>query len=55
MAPADACKHGMFVEVAWRQRMFAVPLAQLQPINVDENTTEAIADWRYWVDRGYEF
>ena len=55
MAPADACEHGMFVEIAWRQRTFAVPLAQLQHINVDENTAEAIADWRYWVDRGYEF
>ncbi len=55
LAPADVCEHGMFVEVAWQQRTFAAPLAQLQPIEVDANTTEAIADWRYWVERGYEF
>ena len=55
-APADACEHGMFVEVRRRRQCtFAAPLAQMQPIEVDANTAEAIADWRYWVERRYEF
>ena len=32
----------------------AVPLMQLEGIGVDEEAQQAIADWHYWVDRGYE-
>jgi len=46
--------HEMFVEVQWQGRTFAVPRAQLQPVDVDEQTEEAVADWQYWVARGYE-
>ncbi len=56
MAPEDECEHEMFVEVEWKRRKLAVPLAQLEAVNVDdEDTLEAIADWHYWVARGYEF
>lgn len=54
MAPEEECMHEMFVEVQWQGRTFGVPLAQLQPIDVDEETQEAIGDWHYWVARGYE-
>jgi len=54
MAPEDECMHEMFVEVQWQGRTFGVPLAQLQPLEVDEETQEAVADWHYWVARGYE-
>ena len=37
----------------WRQRTFAIPLEQIEGIGVDEDTAQAIADWRYWVDAGY--
>ena len=55
MAPEDECMREMFVEIEWQKRTFGVPLAQLQPLEVDEDTQEAIADWHYWVARGYEF
>lgn len=55
MAPEDECMHEMFVEIQWQDRIFGVPLAQLQPLDVDAGTQEAIADWHYWVGRGYEF
>jgi hypothetical protein len=55
MAPEDDCTREMFVEIAWHGRTFAVPLAQLEGVNVDDDTEEAIADWHYWVARGYEF
>ena len=48
---ADACETGCLWRSRGRQRTFAAPLAQLQPIEVDANTAEAIADWRYWVER----
>lgn len=44
----------MFVEIQWQGRTFAVPLAQLHPVDVDEQTEEAVADCQYWVARGYE-
>jgi len=54
MASEDDCMHEMFVEIQWQERAFGVPLAQLEPMNVDELTQEAIADWHYWVKRGYQ-
>jgi hypothetical protein len=45
----------MFVDVRWSGRTLAVPLAQLEAIDADRETQEAIADWHYWVARGYEF
>jgi hypothetical protein len=55
MAPEDECLHEMFVEVKWKGRTFAVPLSQLEGIEVDHETQQAIEDWHYWVGRGYEF
>jgi hypothetical protein len=40
--------HEMFVLVEWMNREFGIPLSQLEPIAVDDETREAIADWRYW-------
>ena len=55
MSPEDECMREMFVQIDWKDRVFGVPLAQLQPVNVDTDTHEAIEDWHYWVARGYEF
>ena len=55
LASAEECEHEMFVTVTWEDRKLAVPLAQLEPIQTDKATCEAIKDWHYWVDQGYEF
>jgi hypothetical protein len=55
MASADDCMREMFVEIEWSDRTFSIPLAQLRPIDVDDETLKAVEDWQYWVDRGYEF
>jgi hypothetical protein len=55
MAPAEECEHDMFVLIRWERRQLAVPLMQLEGIQVDEETQQAIEDWHYWVNRGYEF
>lgn len=63
MAPEDECEHEMFVEVDWDDDTLAVPLAQLKfksgdgelSEEMEEDTQEAMEDWHYWVNRGYEF
>ncbi len=56
MAPADECEHEMFVMITWKRRALAVPLGQLEAAShVDEQTRQAVEDWQYWVERGYEF
>lgn len=55
MAPESECEREMFVEVAWDDDSLAVPLIQLEAQDVDEGTQQAIEDWHYWVNQGYEF
>ncbi len=57
MAPADECQHEMFVMIRWdREEGLGVPLSQLTVIHAeDEQTQEAVEDWHYWVNRGYQF
>jgi hypothetical protein len=52
---SDDDSHEMLVEINLMGRMMGVPLYQLEPIDVDDNTRQAIEDWQYWVARGYEF
>ena len=54
MAPEEECEHEMFVLIQRKTRQLAVPLMQLEGVDVDEETQQAIEDWHYWVDRGYE-
>lgn len=54
MAPAEECEHEMFVLIQRKKRQLAVPLIQLEGIQVDEGTQQAIEDWHYWVNWGYE-
>ncbi|MBK5931957.1 calcium-binding protein [Halochromatium salexigens] len=49
----DECLTDMAVEVEWAGRTFGVPLSNLQGIDVDEHTAEAIADWHYWLATGH--
>jgi hypothetical protein len=55
IAPADECEQEMFVEIAWEGDTLAVPLIQLEAPAADAETQQAIADWHYWVNQGYEF
>jgi hypothetical protein len=41
--------------IDWKGDELAIPLSQLRAVNAPEKLTEALADWRYWVARGYEF
>lgn len=55
LSPLDDCQKGMYVQISLINRTFGVPLEQLKPLDVDEDTQEAIEDWHYWVGRGYTF
>lgn len=46
------CRSELFVLIKWQDRTFGVPLAQLEPV---KDEIEAVNDWHYWVNRGYEF
>jgi hypothetical protein len=56
MPPGSECEHEMFVTIRWAKDGLAVPLAQLKPgRDADESTRQAVGDWHYWLDRGYQF
>jgi hypothetical protein len=56
MASEEDSLREMFVEIAWEhERTLAVPLSQLEVVHGDEETTQAVEDWHYWVEMGYEF
>ncbi|HEY9798886.1 MAG TPA: calcium-binding protein [Leptolyngbyaceae cyanobacterium] len=59
MAPEDDCLRDMYVDVAYiggkEDDIHTAKLSDIEPIDVDEETQEAIADWLYWLGRGYKF
>ena len=61
MTSDDECRHEMFVDIDHDGRALGVPLMQLammaskRPSAKARDTADAIADWHYWVARGYEF
>ncbi|MGF1601638.1 MAG: calcium-binding protein [Thermosynechococcaceae cyanobacterium] len=55
MAPADECEREMFIDINWDDDVLGVPLSQVEAPEADAETQQAIADWHYWVNRGYGF
>jgi hypothetical protein len=56
LADEDECEREVFVTTPWERDGLAVPLAQLKPISAtDKRTKQAVEDWHYWVEMGYEF
>jgi hypothetical protein len=55
MALEEACSGDMLVLIRWRGRTMAAPLSQLIATDANYDSVEAIADWHYWLDRGYTF
>ena len=57
MAPVEECENRVLVTIDDEGDDLDVPLAQLEPTEntEDDETREAIYDWHYWVNRGYQF
>jgi hypothetical protein len=54
MAAEQECEHEMFVLMPWERDTLAVPLSQLEVVQGDEPTQQAVEDWHYWTARGYQ-
>ena len=55
MAGEEDCEHDMYVEISWKGKALAIPLSQVEPLNADNDTVEAIGDWHYCKGQGYSF
>ena len=55
MAPESECEREIFVMIEWGKKGLGVPLSQLEGIRVNKETRQAIGDWHYWVNKGYEY
>jgi len=55
VAPEEECEREVFVMIRWERDGLGVPLSQLKPVGADEETDRAVADWHYWIARGYRF
>ena len=55
MSGEDYCEQDMYVDISWKDNILAIPLAQIRPVDADDDTVEAIGDWHYWKNRGYTF
>lgn len=40
-----------YVTIEWMDRELGVPLNQLEPLDVNDETKQAIEDWHYWLER----
>ena len=55
MADMNSYGNDILVIIEWQDRQLGVPLEQILPIDSDEETIEAVRDWHYWVEMGYQF
>ena len=55
MPSEEECEHEMFITIRWKRNNLAIPLSQVEVIEADKQTREAVEDWHYWVNRGYQF
>jgi len=55
MAAEDDCMQELMVLIKWDDEDLAVPLIQLESPGSTGLTRQVLADWKYWVDRGYTF
>ncbi len=59
MSADDECLKDMFVDVVYPggndEDVLSAKLSEIEAINADSETQEALADWQYWLARGYKF
>jgi hypothetical protein len=53
MADTDECLSDMRVEVAYNDETFTARLSEIQPVDPDPDTEQAVTDWHYWISQGY--
>nr|WP_302081036.1 calcium-binding protein [Salinibaculum sp. KK48] len=51
MSSTEPTLSQQYVTVEWMNRELGVPLEQLEPVDGSDDTTQAIEDWHYWLER----
>ena len=51
MPSTDPSLRQQFVTIEWKNTELGVPLSQLGPVDANDNTKQAVADWHYWLNR----
>jgi hypothetical protein len=51
MSSTEPTLSQQYLTVEWMDRELGVPLEQLEPIDVTDETKQAIEDWHYWLER----
>ena len=56
IAEASECQREIFVSIRWGDDTLAIPLSQIEIVEAeDDEAIQAIEDWHYWMEMGYEF
>lgn len=55
MEPDEDFGEDILVGIAYDQDIFYVPLLSLENITADEESMQAIEDWQYWNEQGYQW
>lgn len=56
MLSEEECESSIYVYGRFEDDELPISLVDIEPIaNTDEATKEAIADWHYWLQQGYQF
>ena len=50
LSDIDICTHGMFVNIKYKRRALAIPLEQIEAVDLPKISYETIEDWKYWID-----
>jgi len=51
MSSTEPTLSQQFVTIEWMDRELGVPLRQLEPVDPDNDTEQAVSDWHYWLKR----
>ncbi|HEY9643861.1 MAG TPA: calcium-binding protein [Coleofasciculaceae cyanobacterium] len=54
MSDTDDCLSDMRVEVVYNNETFTARLSEIQPVDPDPDTEQAVGDWHYWISQGYQ-
>ena len=55
MDEAENCEYDMLVQISWNEDIISVSLEQIEGIDLDKKTKQALDDWSYWLSRNYCF
>jgi len=50
LSDINICGHGMFVNIKYKRRTLAIPMEQIEAVGLPKVLSEAIEDWKYWIN-----